>query len=156
MGKRISIQQLTIAAIVAAVFVAVSIFLRGYLAAISFPHWYIDFVRAHKHTGLQVWWFFEAGIPEAALAALCGAALGRLTRNPHLLLAVVALVVWNVVPIGLDIWSDVSSGCSFSSELQAISLWWPVTVATQLLVCLALVMAFRHAAKDPPATEVTP
>jgi hypothetical protein len=155
MGERTSIRQLVIAAATACLFVTGSIYLRGFLAAIAYPHWYAVFAHAHKNVGIQLWGFFEGGVPEAALAAICGAALGRMTRNPHFLLAVVSLVVWNIVPLGFDLWGDLATGCSFSGELQGILLWWPEFVATELLVCLTLVLAFRYTAKLPPVTSAT-
>jgi hypothetical protein len=147
MGGRISVRQIVIAAATAGLFVTGVDYLQGYLAAVPMPHWYAVFAYTHKHAGVQLWLFLEQGVPEAALAAVCGATLGCITRNPHFLLAVVALVVWNIVPLGIDLWFDLANGWPLSTALRGIVLWWPAIVAITLLVCLAFVLAFRSSAK---------
>lgn len=152
MGGRVSVRQIAFAAATAGLFVTGVEYLAGYLAAVAMPHWYVVFAHAHKHAGIQLWLFFEEGVPEAALAAVCGAVLGRITRNPHFLLAVIALVVWYIVPLGVDLWVDLENGWPLSTTLNGFILWWPVIVATDLLVCLAFVSAFRRSAKLPSVT----
>jgi hypothetical protein len=70
MTMRVSVSQALTTLIVAVAFVALSIWIDGYLAAIPYPKWYADLWRSHKVASLFVWTLFQRGAPDAMLAAI--------------------------------------------------------------------------------------
>jgi hypothetical protein len=149
LGEHITTRQLLITLVFAGLFVIVSVYVAGWLAAIGMPHRYAVFARTstHRHLAIQLWELLKFGAPLTIFAALCGAALGRLTRNPNIVLALIALLVWMAAPVGIDL----LAGNPWSEAIQDItvifSLTSPASLVTNVLVWLAFLLAFRRVAR---------
>ena len=143
MGSNIATRQVLVAIVAASLFVAVSMYLDGYLAAVPYPSWYVDFAGAHRPLGLYLWWFLERGVPDAVMAALCAVVLVRLARSARLALGLIAVGVWILAPLVLDL----SGPVMWSEEMHGIALFWPATALNLILVCVTFLVAFRYAAR---------
>lgn len=75
------------------VFAILDELLRGVLAAMAWPHWYVSFARAHKHLGLEVW-FVAMILPVALMAAGFGVLLARLVKGSSIALPCISIGVW--------------------------------------------------------------
>jgi hypothetical protein len=151
LGEHITMRQLLITLVFAGLFVIVSVYFSGFLAAIGMPHWYAVFARtsAHRHLAVQLWDLLEFGVPMTVLAAACGAGLGWLTHNSNVALALIVLLVWTVAPIGI---SNLLAGNPLSEAVQDIlflfSRAFPASLVTNLLVWFAFLLAFRRIARQ--------
>ena len=75
------------------VFAILDEFVRGGLAAMAWPHWYVSFARAHKHLGLELW-SIAMILPVALMAAGFGCLLARLVKGSSIALPCVSIGVW--------------------------------------------------------------
>lgn len=69
MTRKVRTWQILVVMVATSLFVALSMYLDGYLTAVPYPSRYVDLARAHKPLGLYLWWSFERAVPDAALAA---------------------------------------------------------------------------------------
>jgi hypothetical protein len=75
-------------------FAVLSELVTGIIAAVAWPHWYVEFARTHRHLSLELWSIFAGSLPIALLAAGFGMLLARLANGFRLTLPCVSIAVW--------------------------------------------------------------
>jgi hypothetical protein len=137
-------RELLTAIVVTSLFVSLWIYLDSHLVAFAMPGWYAGLAPADPHLSLHLWAFLALGVPEAALAALCGAALSNVVRSATVVTASLALSIWIVTPFAVDM---LVNDMSFASYAESLMLFWPDIALRLTLASLAFVLAFRYATK---------
>jgi hypothetical protein len=139
------------AAVIGVAFAILGETVTGVLAAQPWPRWYVQFAKAHRHLGLELWLIVGSSVPSTLLAAGFGVLLKRLTRKSSIGLPWLALSVWFVYGVGSDVYSSVViCNCPVSTLWESwVHSWvqFPASnMAAILMPAAALVLVFHMTA----------